>query len=90
MKAIQTVINQHIPCSRPSPHSKRWWTKELTDMKKDLARMAQASHRLCNQEWLLIHEEYHIKCNKVTTALKMAKKLHWMDWLDNMTGEEIQ
>ena len=40
MKAIQTAINQHIPHSHPSPHLKRWWMKELTDMKKDLARMA--------------------------------------------------
>ena len=48
--------------------------------------MACAAHHHCDQDWLPIHEEYCIKWNKISMALKMAKKQHWIDWLDNMTG----
>jgi len=31
---IQNAIEKHVKLTTPSPYSKRWWTKELTDKKK--------------------------------------------------------
>lgn len=30
-KAIQQTIQEAVPMTRPSPHMKRWWSKELED-----------------------------------------------------------
>jgi hypothetical protein len=35
-QAIQDAIAQHIKTTKPSPYSKRWWTKELADEKKTM------------------------------------------------------
>jgi hypothetical protein len=31
---LQDIIRTTVPISKPCPHSKRWWSKELSDLKK--------------------------------------------------------
>jgi 23S rRNA pseudoU1915 N3-methylase RlmH len=33
-EAIQDAISKHVKLTKPSPYSKRWWSKELADEKK--------------------------------------------------------
>ncbi|KAJ3897902.1 hypothetical protein F5879DRAFT_771234, partial [Lentinula edodes] len=38
-RTIQLAIEKAIPLSQPYPASKRWWTSELSEMKKALNRL---------------------------------------------------
>ncbi|KAG2127090.1 hypothetical protein DEU56DRAFT_688743, partial [Suillus clintonianus] len=42
---IQRVIIEKVPRSRPNPHSKRWWSRELTLMRREVAKLANLSYR---------------------------------------------
>ncbi|KAF9245440.1 hypothetical protein BU15DRAFT_32663, partial [Melanogaster broomeanus] len=61
--AIQNTVTETVPYTRPNPHSKRWWTHELTLLKRDLAAVTAESYSkraLPNHE---IHEEFRKKRN---------------------------
>src|SRR5437016_2742962 len=32
---VDWAIKIHTPRAKPSPYAKRWWTKDLTDLRKD-------------------------------------------------------
>ena len=32
---VERAIKKHTPRAKPSPYAKRWWTKDLTDLRKD-------------------------------------------------------
>ena len=38
-EAIRDTVESCVPKTKPSPHSRRWWSKELTQMKKDSTRL---------------------------------------------------
>jgi hypothetical protein len=41
---IKAAITKHVPMSKPSPYSKRWWSKELAALKKGKEKMARRSY----------------------------------------------
>ena len=41
---IQETIAEHVPITRPCPHSKRWWTKELSEAKAQKQKLARKSY----------------------------------------------
>ena len=88
-KAIQSTIEETIPRSRPNPHSKRWWTKDLTLMRREVAKLSHLSYRTRNIPNHPSHEEHRIKRNEYTEAIKQTKKQHWTDWLDEISGNDI-
>jgi hypothetical protein len=44
--AIRLTIKQKVPKTKPSPHVKRWWTKELTLMMKRNNKLSDISYRM--------------------------------------------
>ncbi|KAG2130234.1 hypothetical protein DEU56DRAFT_740829 [Suillus clintonianus] len=44
--AIQQTIKEKVPTSKPSPHAKRWWTKELTLMMKQKNKLSDLSYKM--------------------------------------------
>ena len=32
---LQEVLDQEVPATKPSPFTKQWWTKELTELKQE-------------------------------------------------------
>ncbi|EJF58325.1 hypothetical protein DICSQDRAFT_67235 [Dichomitus squalens LYAD-421 SS1] len=45
MKAINRAVEKEVPYSRPSPFSKRWWSKELAAMRKIKQRLGCIAHK---------------------------------------------
>ncbi|EJF56324.1 hypothetical protein DICSQDRAFT_71717 [Dichomitus squalens LYAD-421 SS1] len=45
MQAINRAVEEEVPCSRPSPFSKRWWSKELAAMRKTKQRLGRIAHK---------------------------------------------
>lgn len=45
-QALKNTINEKVPKTKQSPHAKRWWTKELTQMLKHKNRLSAQSYKL--------------------------------------------
>lgn len=42
--ALNCTMTDQVPRSCPHPHSKRWWTKDLTNLQNELKMLSKASH----------------------------------------------
>jgi len=42
-QAVMEVIQEQVPMAKPSPHSKQWWTQELSQMKASMQKSARRS-----------------------------------------------
>ena len=39
--ALRRAVEEHVPKMKPTPFVKRWWSKELTDMRKEKERLEE-------------------------------------------------
>jgi hypothetical protein len=44
-EVITAVLKEELPETKPSPYARRWWTKELTDLKKTQNRLSNKVYR---------------------------------------------
>ena len=88
-EAIQKMTELHIPPTKPSSHSKRWWTKELLQMKVETAKLAHLSKQMRFLPDHPSHKEHHILCNWYSEAIKCTKQEHWLNWLENINCDKI-
>ena len=44
-KALQMTIEAVVPLLQPSPHSHRWWSKDLSWLKREMNRLASQSYK---------------------------------------------
>ncbi|KAG2051759.1 hypothetical protein BDR06DRAFT_889056, partial [Suillus hirtellus] len=44
--AITRTIEECVPQSKPSPHSKRWWSRELTNMRQQVNDLSRQAYQL--------------------------------------------
>jgi len=88
-KAILRTVEKVVPRRRPSPYAKRWWTKELTQLRQDMRQKARRAYD--HRDWPLhsSHEEARQARNKFTNQMKKTKTEHWEDWLENVNESSI-
>jgi len=88
-KAIQESIQATIKLNSPCPHSKRWWNKDLDDLRKKVNKLSRQSYRnraLPNHE---SHEAHRKASNEYRDAITKAKTKHWQDFLEEATTNEL-
>ncbi|KAG2117620.1 hypothetical protein DEU56DRAFT_717608, partial [Suillus clintonianus] len=56
--AIKRTMEEKVPKTKPSPHAKRWWTKELTQMLKQKNESSGQSYKYRALPEHHIHEEH--------------------------------
>ena len=79
---INEVIKEEIPLSKLSPYAKRWWTKELTDLKKEKNRLSNLSYRQCGLPTAPVHSLHKEAMKKLCRRISEVKKAHWANWLE--------
>jgi hypothetical protein len=45
MTIVQEAVRRHTPVAKPSPYAKRWWTQELTELRRDYTRWRNEARR---------------------------------------------
>ena len=45
VEMIQEVLKQKVSVTKPSPYMKRWWSKELTRLKKEKNKLSKISYK---------------------------------------------
>jgi len=87
--ALKRTVADQVPKTRPHPHSKRWWTKDLTNLRNELKTLSKASHSF---RALPDHPSHRLRKEKVTSydkAIKKTKKEHWVNWLEEATSSDL-
>ncbi|KAF8572985.1 hypothetical protein K439DRAFT_1248997, partial [Ramaria rubella] len=75
---------------RISTHSKHWWTKELTALRKNYAKKSRAEFNSRNTDsWLKHRHKSNQAWNTYTAALRKTKTDHWKGWLENIDENDI-
>jgi hypothetical protein len=87
--AISSAAKASISKSQRSPHSKPWWTPELRDLRRELARAYKAIYMSepDNREGLSL--AYLSARNSYFQAIKKAKRDHWNKFLENTDPKSI-
>src|ERR1700678_68322 len=88
-QAITATIEDVTPKKRPTPHSKRWWTAELSTIRTETKRLARISYRYRRQPIHPCHEEYRNTRNAFANLIKEQKKNHWVNWLEKIGEQDL-
>ncbi len=83
---IIETSNQSIFKRRSCENSKVWWTNELTEFRKNLARSKRTYKSSRTEENLSIFKKNR---NEYFQAIKSAKKQFWSNFLNNAVEKEI-
>src|SRR6266481_7713720 len=89
MQAVQEAIAAVVPVSQPTPHSRRWWSKELLSLKKAVNRLSNKAYKMQTLADHPVHGEYRKIHNDYGDAIKSAKAVHCTAFLEGMTGKEL-
>ena len=86
---LRHTITDQVPKTRPHPHNKRWWTRDLTNLRNELKMLSKASHSF---RAVPDHPSHRLRKEKVATydkAIKKTKKEHWVNWLEEATSNNL-
>jgi len=88
-KALQRTINSQVPTSTITSKSKRWWTKELTQLRRAANKLGRQSYRRRLDVDHAIHSEHAAMVKKYHNTLDQTKRHHWRDWLEKAEDPDI-
>jgi hypothetical protein len=87
--ALQETINANVPVTTICAKTKRWWTKELTMLRKKAKKLGRESYKHRNKPFHYTHA-MHTDANKhYHRILESTKKQHWHDWLERVEDPDI-
>lgn len=87
--ALQETIAETVPISKTCPKSKRWWTKELKDLRKQFRKLGRKASKYKRHPEHPVHNELRNAQRKYDRAIKYNKKHHWRDWLEKATDPDL-
>ena len=88
-KAFQRTIDRMVPTSSITPKSKRWWTKELTQLRRATNKLGRQSYRSRAEPDHAVHNEHAKMVKKYRNTLDLTHRQHWRDWLENAEDPDI-
>lgn len=87
--ALRRTLEKEVPKTKPHPHNKRWWTKELTTLRNELKTLSKASFTFRAIRDHPCHSLRKSKAKIYEKAIQDAKKTHWRDWLEEANNEDL-
>jgi hypothetical protein len=84
-RMVQLVLDQCVPTSKPSPHARRWWTLNLTQLRHEYtqARNRYRSARRGGGSDPGLQALVKEAKKRFHDTVKRQKRCHWDDFLDN-------
>ncbi len=84
--AITRALDETTPRKKPCPHSKRWWTEELTQLRREANRLRNIHKRTrANADKVA----WRKKENECKNKIAQVKKGKWTELTENADGKSI-
>ena len=86
---LRSTAESCVPKSRPHPHHKRWWTKDLMCLSEELKYMCKLVykfHTIPNHKY---HGLLKKKEKQLDKEIQTTKESHWREWLEGMADNNI-
>jgi len=87
--AIQRTIIKQVLVLIILPKSKRWWTKELTQLRRLANKLGRQSYNRRQDPRYIIHGKHTVAVKNYCRVLKQTKRQHWWDWLEKAEDPDI-
>lgn len=88
-EALQATIEECVPITEICSKSKRWWTKELTQMRRNMNNLGRKTCKLKDNPTHPVHEEHAEAVKTYDRTLERTKRQHWRDWLERAEDPDI-
>jgi len=88
-RTLKLAIEEKVPLTKPCPHAKRWWTKELTQLIEQKDELSDQSYRMRGLSDHPVHAEHRKIRNKLKQEIKRAKQDHWTEYLEGLNQTDI-
>ena len=88
-KAIQYTIEAQVPVTELTSKSKRWWTKELTQLRQSTNKLGRQAYNRRHDPEHAIHRAHVAAVKNYRKILEQTKRQHWRDWLEKAEDPDI-
>ena len=83
---LVALVKEHTPVSRPSHHSKPWWTPYLTILRREYHKAARSARKHDTPQ---VREAANTSKAGYFKAIKAAKNKHWSSFLLTATPQSL-
>ena len=83
MTIVLEAVHALTPKAKPSPYAKRWWTGNLTNLRRiyTYQRNQARSHRRAGTISQTLEQQAHDAAKEYHDAIRRQKKAHWQEFL---------
>ena len=89
VEGIREVLEHNVPISKPCPYMKRWWMKELTDLKWVKNKLSKVAFHFRDTLDHPTHTEHKAAAWRFSCCVEDSKWKHWSKWLENANTNSI-
>jgi ribonuclease HI len=89
LQPVNEVIDEIIPMTKPSPHSKRWWTKELSAARKLKNRLSNQSYKWRGLQFHPAHTDHKKAAKRYSDLLIKTHNESWHRWLSDISTSDL-
>jgi hypothetical protein len=85
MSVVLDAINDLVPRAKPSPYAKRWWTTDLTRLRR-IYRYCRNQARACRRrgrEAAELEQKAREAAKEYHDAIRRQKNAHWDSFLED-------
>lgn len=81
----------YIPKVKVSPYMRHWWSKELETARAEVAKLARQAYTEGKKGCIshTVHEVHRKAHNLCSEMIKLAKKEHFIEWLERVDPSTI-
>jgi hypothetical protein len=88
-RTLQATISDCVPVAEICSKLKRWWTKELTQLRREMNLIGRRLYKLRNIPMHPVHEEHREAVKRYDSTTEKTKNQHWRDWLEQAVDPDI-
>jgi hypothetical protein len=89
VKIIKEVLEEQLEPKKPSPYARRWWTKELSDLRTLQNKLSNKLYKFRLLPDHPSHAEHKAAVKSFKKLLTATKKHNWIDWLENVDRRDL-
>ena len=85
VSSVNSILEENVPRAKESPYAKRWWTRELTQLRADFTRKRNrvTTMRRRGDDTTMMREMVHQARRLYLDEVDIQKRQHWREFLEN-------